>query len=180
LLKGVVYAGSGFVGIFYIMFMQHRIRSKMSLLQLLIIGFILLVLTFSPLTGAIAIFGPDEAARIRFPAYEQWRMITFGHYFEHVDFFSVYQWLVGAFMRISLGIFLIPEVLNIPEGKKRMGLFIVLCALVVGVSQIPISDKQFMTLLCTVTLQYTLFLGLFLSFLFAAIAWINPKKKVKL
>lgn len=118
--RGMVYASSGFVGIMSIVFMQHRIRSKMGLFPLFVVGLILILLTFGPLTGVIAIFGPDQAARIRFPAYEEWRMVTFGHYLEHVDFLSIYQWLVGSFIQISLGMFLIPEILNIRTEKKRI------------------------------------------------------------
>lgn len=179
-LKGIVYAGSGFAGMLYFVFMQHRLRSKMRFLPLLITGMILVELTLSPLTGAIAVFGPDEAARMRFPAYEQWRMVTFGHFLEHVDFLSIYQWLVGAFMRISLGMFLIPDLLNIPKSKKRTGLLIVLFALMIAASQIPISDQMFMMFLSTVYLPYSLLFVLILSALFAAVAWIYSKKKVKL
>ncbi|MCQ6557287.1 GerAB/ArcD/ProY family transporter [Paenibacillus mendelii] len=177
--KGMVYAGSGFAGMLYFVYMQHRLRSKMRLLPLLITGIILVELTLSPLTGAIAIFGPHEAARLRFPAYEEWRMVTFGHFLEHADFLSIYQWLVGSFTRISIGMFLIPDLLNMPKSKKRTGLLIVLFALMVAASQIPISDKTFMNFLSTVYLPYTLFFVLILSALFAAVAWIHKKRKVE-
>lgn len=178
-LKGVLYAGSGFVGIIFFLFMQHRLRSKIRLLPLMITGLILVDLTLSPLTGAIAIFGPDEAARLRFPAYEEWRMINFGHFLEHVDFLSIYQWLVGSFTRISLGMFLIPDLLGISKSKKRTGCLIALFALMVATSQLPISDKTFMLFLSMVYLPYTLLLALVLSMLFAIAARIHTKKKVE-
>lgn len=59
----------------------------MSLRSLLWVGIVLVGLTLGPLMGAIAIFGPFEAARMRFPAYEEWRLVTFGHFLEHIDFF---------------------------------------------------------------------------------------------
>ncbi|MBL4953063.1 endospore germination permease [Neobacillus sp. YIM B02564] len=178
-LKGMMYAGSGFVGIFYFVFMQHRIQSKIRFFPLLITGMMLVELTLGPLTGAIAIFGPYEAARMRFPAFEQWRLVTFKHFIEHVDFLSIYQWIVGSFIRVSFGMFLIPELLNIPKSKKRTGYLIVLFVLLIAISQVPISDKTFMILLSKVYLPYILLLILLLSALLTSTAWIQTKKKVE-
>lgn len=177
--KAMMYAGSGFAGIFYFVFMQHQIQSKIRFVPLLITGMILIVLTLGPLTGAIAIFGPYEAARMRFPAFEQWRLITFKHFIEHVDFLSIYQWIVGSFIRVSFGMFLILDLLNIPKSKKRTGYLILLFVFLIAISQVPISDKTFMMLLSKGYLPYTLLLILLLSVLFALTTWIQTKKKVE-
>ncbi|WP_126425421.1 GerAB/ArcD/ProY family transporter [Brevibacillus marinus] len=173
---GMLYAGSGFSGIFYLVYMQHRLQTKVKLFPLMLTGFILVELTLSPLTGAIAAFGPDEASRMRFPSYEQWRLITFGHFVEHVDFFSIYQWLVGAFIRLSLGIFLIPELLNL-KGKQRTRLMVGICVLMVAATQLPLSDLTFLSFL-SVYQPASLFVVLLVSVVLAAVAGIQ-KKRVK-
>lgn len=176
-LMGMLYASSGFSGFFYLVYMQHRLHNRIKLLPLIITGIILVELTLSPLTGAIAAFGPEEASRMRFPSFEQWRLITFGHFVEHVDFFSVYQWLVGAFIRTALGLFLIPELFNMVEGKKRNRFLIAVSVLVVAATQIPVDDLTFLSFL-SVYLPVSLCLVLLISVVMAVVAW-NQRRKVK-
>lgn len=163
IFKGMLYSGAGLIGIIQILFMQHRINTKISWVPLMVIGFLLVELTIGPLAGAIAIFGPHEASRLRFTAYEEWRMITFSHYFEHVDFLSIYQWLVGAFIRCSLNIALILELINPLSQRIRSFLLIVIILFVIMGSQIQISDKLFMTFLQSVFLPGSLFVLLGIS-----------------
>ena len=47
---------------------------------------ILVGLTLGPLIGAITEFGPNEATKQRYPAYEEWGLVTIGRYIEHLDF----------------------------------------------------------------------------------------------
>ncbi|MFR9721672.1 hypothetical protein ACL00X_20305, partial [Aeromonas diversa] len=81
------------------------------------IGLSFLILTLGPTIGAIAEFGPFVAAKQRYPAFEEWRLVSIGRYIEHLDFLSVYQWFVGAFIRLSLLCFLTPDVLQISNKK---------------------------------------------------------------
>ena len=64
--------------------------------------FILMGLTMGPTIGAITEFGPIEAAKQRYPAYEEWGLGSIGRFIEHFDFLSIYQWLTGAFIRVGL------------------------------------------------------------------------------
>jgi len=66
---------------------QHKLTKKTGFKSLMLMCFILTGLTLGPLMGSIAIFGPDEAANQRYPAYAQWRIVRLGEYVEHVDFF---------------------------------------------------------------------------------------------
>lgn len=118
-LQGMVIAGGGFIEIILLLLMQHRIKKSIKLYHVLILVVFLIGLTFGPLTGAISEFGPELAKEFRYPAFEEWRLVTLGTYVEHLDYFSIYQWLSGAFIRISLAIFLIPDLLNITDTKKR-------------------------------------------------------------
>ncbi|QJC51535.1 endospore germination permease [Paenibacillus albicereus] len=96
---------------------QHHVRNKFKLPQLLLLMLCLVLLTLGPLTGAIVQFGPDEAAKMRYPAFSQWRLVQIGKFVEHLDFFAIYQWLSGSLIRISLSLYLVKEMLGISKPK---------------------------------------------------------------
>ncbi|MBL0385686.1 endospore germination permease [Tumebacillus sp. ITR2] len=147
LLNGVLYAGAGFTELMYLVLMQHHVRKPIRFRTFLLVCLAFLGLTLGPLIGAIAEFGVFEAAGQRYPAYEEWRLLYIGRYVEHVDFLSIYQWLSGAFVRISLSMYLIPDVLRVKERKQRrwvmLGVSVCIGALVLW----PISDMKFFDLL---------------------------------
>lgn len=177
-LKGIFYACSGFSGIVMLLLLQHRLHSnaRIRLWPLLVTAIILVDLTVGPLTGAISEFGPLESARMRFPAYEEWRLITFGHYIEHVDFFVVYQWLVGALIRVSVTLMLIPELLEIPEGKRRLWVLIGLFGLLIVFPLMPFSDIRFFAFLKNIYLPYVVMFWTLVTIVLFAAAFIKPKR----
>ncbi|MGN7477522.1 endospore germination permease [Solibacillus silvestris] len=120
----MLYPASGFVELYLLVFIQHHFKTKLKLTHLLIMLFLLLGLTLGPLVGAIAEFGPAEAAKQRYPAYEEWRIATIGSFINHIDFFSIYQWLTGAFIRIGFILFIIIELLGLTGQKKKIWAYI--------------------------------------------------------
>ncbi|MED4752691.1 endospore germination permease [Brevibacillus choshinensis] len=145
--KGVVFVGAGFVELIILLFMQQHIRVKYSLLSLLMLALILIGLTFGPVTGAISEFGVGESEKLRYPAYEEWRLVNIGRYIEHMDFLSIYQWFSGAFIRMSLTMFLIVDILRIQSNRKRLFVLAVLFSLLIAVSVLPYSDNAFLDVL---------------------------------
>lgn len=141
--KGSVYVGAGFVEVIMLFFMQHHIKSRLSYLSFMIMILLILGLTMGPIIGAIVEFGPDEADKLRFPTYEEWRLLTIGQYIEHLDFFSVYQWFSGAFLRISLTMFLILDILQIQSKKVKMLVLGSISFAIVVFTAIPFSDQFF-------------------------------------
>lgn len=119
-LKGMVYPASGFVEILLFLFLQHKIKTRIRWFHLMIILLIITGLTMGPLIGAIVEFGPDEAAKQRYPAYEEWGLVTIGRFIEHLDFLSIYQWLTGAFIRIGLLLFIVADIFNMTGKPKRI------------------------------------------------------------
>ncbi|MCY0869181.1 MAG: endospore germination permease [Firmicutes bacterium] len=99
--SGAVYVGAAFAEVLLAYLLVHNVSTPLGKRFFLIVGVVLIGITLGPLCGAIAEFGPYEAARLHFPAYEQWRLLRFGVSVEHVDVFSIYQWLAGAFVRIA-------------------------------------------------------------------------------
>jgi len=144
-LEGCGYVGGGLAEIFVIILIQHRLKSQLPFWKLCVAGLFLILLIFGPVTGAIAEFGPTEAARLRYPAYEQWRLVKMGRYIQHLDFLSIYQWLAGAFIRVAGTLYLMLE-LAADEGsaRKRLIWLAVIIAAILLVVGIPFSDVQFL------------------------------------
>jgi spore germination protein KB len=92
----------------------------------------LVVLTLGPLIGAITEFGSVEAEKMRNPAYEQWRLLSIGHV-TRLDFLSIFQWLSGSFVRISLSLFIAGKLFTYKENKSWILLACYLC-LILAVS----------------------------------------------
>ncbi|MEC0241018.1 endospore germination permease [Paenibacillus dokdonensis] len=174
--NGAVYAGAGFVEVIMLLFLQHHIKSRLTYLSFMIMILLLLGLTIGPIIGAIVEFGADEADKLRFPAYEEWRLLMIGRYIEHLDFFSVYQWFSGAFLRISLALFLILDIFQI---KSRRGKLWVLGCIFLAVtlfSSIPLSDQFFLKMLSFYVLPFSLWGVLIFSVIIAGLISLAHRK----
>lgn len=108
-LKGAFYSLTATCELFALLFIQHHIKGELKRWHLVVLTLALAMLTFGPLAAAISEFGPVEAAKMRFPAFSQWRIVSIGRYFEHVDFFAIFQWVSGALIRISLTLYILIE-----------------------------------------------------------------------
>jgi hypothetical protein len=104
---------------------------------------VIIGITVGPITGAIASFGAAEASIQRYPTFEQWKLVRFGNYIEHMDFFSIFQWLSGSFIRISLGLFIILDMLKLRTANRKNAVMLILCILLLGMFLVPFSDVQF-------------------------------------
>jgi len=165
-----IYIGGGFIELIIILFMQHLLSRPLKWGHLFALLSVICGLTLGPLTGSIAAFGPEEAANLRYPAYEQWRLVTIGEYIAHVDFFSIYQWLSGSFIRIALSIFLIVELFQIrlPRRRQLSINLISLCLFIL--CMLPVSDMTFVAYIhnyYTVTFYAALVISLVLITLVA-------------
>src|SRR5207253_7154220 len=97
-------------------------------------------LTLGPLIGAITEFGPTEAAKQMYPAYEEWAIVSIGRFIEHLDFFSIYQWLSGNFIRVSLFLFIALETLRFKNKRNRSLVLAFFCLLILGYQLIPFNN----------------------------------------
>ncbi|MDR6882553.1 endospore germination permease [Bacillus sp. 3255] len=144
MINGSLYIGGGLVELIVILLFQHQIKKKVPLWSLYLLACFLVLLILGPVTGAIAEFGPFEAGELRYPAYEEWRLVTIGKYIRHVDFLSIYQWLSGAFVRIAISMYLLVELMTMTKQKKNSGVLLALLGIVVVIFvELPISDMQY-------------------------------------
>ncbi|MGG4444427.1 GerAB/ArcD/ProY family transporter [Brevibacillus fortis] len=147
LLHGMLYVGGGFTELFLLLLLQHHVRKPFRLVHFLFMLGITLLLTLSPLTGAIAEFGPVESARQRFPAFEQWRLLTIGKDIENMEFFSIFQWLAGSFIRITICLLLLGDLLTFRTRKQRKFMMMFLGGSMIAFTSLPFSDMQFVSFL---------------------------------
>ena len=119
IFNGMVYIGGALIEISLLLLLQHRLTKKVKVWQMLFLGLVLAYITLGPFVGAITEFGPEDAPKQMVSPYEQWRLVKLGTYIEHVDFFSVFQWIAGATVRISLAQFLISDLITFKKPKSR-------------------------------------------------------------
>lgn len=107
LIRGIIYVLSGLFEIYIIILLQPFSQEPIKFKPLFILLTFLTGLIFGPLSASIMEFGPTESVNFRYPAYEQWRVLSIGEYISHLDFFALYQWLSGALIRIGLFMYLL-------------------------------------------------------------------------
>ncbi|MDV2887964.1 spore gernimation protein, partial [Alkalihalophilus pseudofirmus] len=85
---------------------------------------------------------------LRYPAYEEWRLVQVGKYIRHVDFLSIYQWLSGAFVRVSISLLLLIDLLPASHNKKFRHVWLTILGIfIVVLVELPISDMQYVSFL---------------------------------
>ncbi|SDJ09466.1 GerAB/ArcD/ProY family transporter [Salimicrobium halophilum] len=174
---GFLVGSSGAMDLVLLLCIQHQVKKKMALWKYVVIGAMLLNLFLAPLTGTIALFGPEHGAELRYPAYEQWRMVSIGSYIKHVDYLTIYQWLSGAVIRIALILYLIPLIFTIKQVKVKRKLHLGYVVLLVSSLYVPLSDMQFYEWLKKYVLPgFTYGMGLYLFLLLGAVVWIHRRR----
>jgi spore germination protein (amino acid permease) len=180
IIKGMIYPVSGYVELGFILYLNQYINTKMKFTALMWIAITFLILTLGPTIGAITEFGPFIAAKQRYPAFEEWRLVSIGRYIEHLDFLSVYQWFVGSFIRISLLTFLIPDLLQVTSKKVKYGTQLFLLGLITILSTWSISDTTFYWSLAHLFMPFSMASTLFLCLVLAFLSiFVNKKKGVQ-
>lgn len=178
ILEAMMFASVGFSELILILGLQHYLKKPVRLFSLWFLAIFITMLTLGPLTGSIAEFGPEAASHQRYPAFEQWRILALGGYVTHVDFLSIYQWLTGTFIRVSLSLYIMGEALRIPKKKRWAGLAglgILLCVL----SFYPSSDIVFWSMLERIILPLSLVVSLTLGLALTFLSLLATRKNTK-
>ncbi|MHA6482567.1 endospore germination permease [Paenibacillus sp. strain BS8-2] len=175
-LHGMVYTGAGFIELIVIMLVQHRLENKVKIWQLLLFGMFLIMISLGPLMAAITEFGPTEAMHQMISPYEQWRLVQIGKYIEHLDFLSIFQWLSGACIRISLSVFLLSEMVPVKRKKLRYGVVVIIMLSYALLALIPINEYTFYLWLSRYYMPISLAVMLPLSLIWMAVALLPGRK----
>lgn len=136
--KGTIYVFSGLTELSTLLFLVHHTNTALKWKHIFLVAFILIGLMLGPLMAAIAEFGPYEASKLRYPAFEQWKLLTISKEITRMDFLSIFQWISGAFIRISLLIFLVTQFIKVKKHKALIIGFLYLTA--IGYALAPFSN----------------------------------------
>ncbi|PIC79624.1 spore gernimation protein [Sporosarcina sp. P18a] len=180
-LTTAVFPASGFVEIILFLFIQQQVKDQIRWYHFAVMLFILMGLTMGPTIGAITEFGPTEVTKQRFPAYEEWGIGSVGRFIEHFDFASIYQWLSGTFIRVSLLLFIAADLLKMTGDKQRIWRILAPAFFFMALSLNLLSDDLFHSIKGDYLLIVTFFFMFFLSFILVIIALLSRKssKKIK-
>lgn len=174
-VKGMIYPASGFAELLLILLLQHKVKGQIRYFHYVIIIFIFTNLTIGPLVGAITEFGPDEAAKQRYPAYEEWGLVTLGRFFENLDFLSIYQWLTGAFIRMSVFLYVIADLLRINQQPKKIWKWIGPAFFISCSALLLLKDNTFIHLQGNFIMPITFFLFFMLTLFLWIVALVSKK-----
>ncbi|TQR18504.1 endospore germination permease [Psychrobacillus soli] len=174
-IKGMVYPASGIIELFLFLFIQHKVKGQIRFRHYVTMILILTGLTLGPLIGAITEFGPTEAAKQRFPAYEEWGLVAIGRFIEHLDFFSIYQWLTGTFIRVGLMLYIIVDLFNLHRKKKKIWMYIAPPFFLISLSLLLISGSTFDEMKGKYVLPITLFIYFIFTLFIVIVALISGK-----
>jgi spore germination protein (amino acid permease) len=177
IFSGMLYAGGAFVELSLLLLLQHRLKKKVHVWQMMLLGFVLVLITLGPIIGAITEFGPKEAAKQLVSPYDQWRLLKLGNYVEHVDFFSIFQWLSGATIRISLSLFLLTDLFSFQQPKSRNRFLAVITVSYVLLTIIINYYNTFFLWIFERYLIVSLVVTLILTLIWAVVAWFSHPRK---
>ncbi|MFJ7185102.1 endospore germination permease [Lysinibacillus xylanilyticus] len=178
-MKGMIYPASGFIELIILLFLQHQFKERIRWYHFGIILIILMGLTLGPLLGAIAEFGPTEAAKQRYPAYEEWGLVSIGRYIEHLDFFSIYQWLTGTFIRVSFLLYVIADLLKMTGDPKQIWRMLAAPFFTLCLPLIILNENIFLKVKGNYILTITFIFFFLLSIFFVIVAFFSGKSSKK-
>ena len=178
-MKGMIYPASGFIELIILLFLQHQFKERLRWYHFGIILIILMGLTLGPLMGAIAEFGPTEAAKQRYPAYEEWGLVSIGRYIEHLDFFSIYQWLTGTFIRVSFLLYVIADLLKMTGDPKQIWRMLAAPFFILCLPLIILNENIFLKVKGNYILTITFIFFFLLSIFFLILAFFSGKSSKK-
>lgn len=143
LTDGSILSASTFAEIFILLLLVQHLKGVLHTRHLLLIAASLIVALLIPLLMSIMQFGPSEASQQLYLDFELWRLVEIGRYIEHIDFLSVYQWVTGAFIRSSLCLFIIADLIPKERSVMRNVLLIGTSCLLFIFNILPLSEVAF-------------------------------------
>ncbi|MFF3025495.1 endospore germination permease [Gottfriedia sp. NPDC057948] len=146
IFKGSFSIAGGYIEILYLLLIQQHIKKRVKFKHLTILGIWILLSSLFPLFYSITLFGPQLSEKMRYPVFDQWRLLGIGQFIQHVDFISIYQFMSSSFIRISLCMYLCVDILNIRSKQTLKKLLWSLSFVLLVVVCIPVTDLSYITI----------------------------------
>ncbi|TVY07564.1 GerAB/ArcD/ProY family transporter [Paenibacillus cremeus] len=145
ILNGTVITLRGGMELFLLLLLTPHIEGRFQWKHLVMVVSVVSFFYINTTIGLLATFGPYEAGRQRFPLFTQWRLVKISSFVEHLDFLSMYQWLSNVAIVISLGLFLLGELLTSKQKHKKV-LILAFTATLFICSELHLNDSVFLAL----------------------------------
>ncbi|MFF2888728.1 endospore germination permease [Paenibacillus sp. NPDC057967] len=172
---GAIVVGGSF-DLIILLLLQHRMNKPLNFLTIFILLTLLIGLILGPTLGSITAFGPIEASNLRFPAFEQWRLVMLGEYISHVDFLAAFQLLAGSIIRAGVCIYVLSEVVVIRKAKPRQIILFVGALLMSLPALLQVSDIWMQQVIHDYFYNYALIWGIAVTFILFVLTYITRSK----
>jgi spore germination protein KB len=180
IIKGSIIILGGSADLLVLLLLQHHLKKSFTYFHLFFLITILAGLILGPTMGSLSAFGPEVASDMRFPAFEQWRLISLGEYISHVDFLAVFQLLSGEIIRVSLGLYLLGDMLKGHKQSSRRKHVLVVSAILFGMlSIIPLSDMWMQKMIGKYFYPAAFLSAMFISLALLVISRLPMKKGIQ-
>ncbi|QHW29916.1 endospore germination permease [Paenibacillus rhizovicinus] len=140
---GTIFSTHTVMEVVIVLFIQHHIQAKIRPSFVLLLIVVQVGLVLGTLLDILTNFSPGEVALQRYPTFEQWGLVTLGKNVAHLDFLSIYEWLSGAFIRLSLCMYIIMELCQFKSKRSRTTALLALTLFMLITSLFPIGDPLF-------------------------------------
>nr|WP_306220266.1 endospore germination permease [Cohnella sp. WQ 127256] len=175
LFGGVIVFG-GSIDLFVLLLIQHKMSKPMNYTTLFLLLTLLVGLILGPTLGATAVFGPYQAANLRFPAFEQWRLVMIGSNISHVDFLAAFQLMAGSILRTGLMIHLLCELIGGRSPLHRQTVMIIGAAILSIPSLLEFSDIKMQGIIHNYFYTYSLWFGVIFTAVLFMITFVPQRK----
>lgn len=175
-LRGGAVVFGGSIDLLVLLFLQHKLTKPMNYLSIFLLLTLLVGLIFGPTMGAISVFGPSQAAYMRFPAFEQWRLIMIGTHISHVDFLAVFQLMAGSIVRTSLLIYILSDLLGKQFPKYQQTITISCTAIMSMPAIFRVSDIRMQDIIHNYFYKYSIWFGVALTVALFAATYFRQRK----
>lgn len=175
-LRGIVIVFGGSIDLMILLLLQHKLKKPLNYGTVAILLTLLAGLIMGPTIGSITAFGPFQAANMRFPAFEQWRLVMIGNHISHVDFLAAFQLMAGSVMRTALIIFLAAELIGYRMQKYKQAIMVVATLIMALPSIMQLSDIRAQKIIHSYFYGYSFWFGVMITAALLVIAYF-PRKK---
>ncbi|MFC3770824.1 endospore germination permease [Paenibacillus sp. GCM10012303] len=176
-IRGGALVFGGSMDLLVLLLLQHKADKPLNYGTVFVLLTILAGLIMGPTVGSTAAFGPSQAGNMRFPAFEQWRLVMIGNQISHVDFLAAFQLMAGSMTRTALVIHLLATLLGSRFPRFRLAIALI-CTVVMSLpSLLTVSDIRMQELIHAYFYTSSLWFGLALTAVLLVAAYMRPKER---
>ncbi|MFC5406175.1 endospore germination permease [Cohnella soli] len=176
LFGGVVVFG-GSMDLLVLLLIQHKVSKPLNYGSIIILLTLLVGLIMGPTVGSLTAFGPYQAENMRFPAFEQWRLVMIGRQISHVDFLAAFQLMAGSVVRTALMTHLMTELIGGKSPKVRQTVLLSSAVIFALPSLLKVSDISMQQVIHRYFYTFSLCFGVALTAVLLTASYIPRRRR---